>query len=425
MKSTIKYNILMLFLLANIFSCSDEKSITEHRSQANSNVVIEAENYNFNNVATEEKIMPEGDRMVTCGSGGWLAYDIDIAVAGRYKVTIIAMNESDSVGSVWIEDYFDNQDDRTYNITGTISLPARTIALSDFSRDGSPLNVGTHKIKLHLDKGIKVDKIVFELLKKHEVTPVTLKQNTTGSDWVIAWADEFDNAEVDTNKWTYDIGDWGWGNFEEQYYTKGRQENARIEDGNLIIEARKDDMGKKWTSARLTTRGKVSFVHGKIEFRAKVPKEKGNWAAGWTLGDNYVDEISWPYCGEIDILESVGYEMDNETGNGVAHASAHCRAYYFKIGNQPTGIVEVEKMETEYHTYAVEWTADYIKAFVDDNLYFTYDDNSTEQSWPFDDPQNIILNLAMGGGWGGAQGMDESITSQKMIIDYVRVYERK
>ena len=155
-----------------------------------------------------------------------------------------------------------------------------------------------------------------------------------------------------------------------------------------------------------------------------MPAEKGNWAAGWTLGDNYVDELSWPYCGEIDILESVGYQMDNETGNGRAHASAHCGAYYFKLGNQPTATIDVENMNNEFHTYTVVWTPESITAFVDDIEYFKYDDTSTELSWPFDQSQNLILNLTMGGGWGGLEGMDESVDLQQLVVDYIRVYQR-
>jgi beta-glucanase (GH16 family) len=169
----------------------------------------------------------------------------------------------------------------------------------------------------------------------------------------------------------------------------------------------------------------VAFTYGRIEFRAMVPAEKGNWSAGWTLGDNYVDELSWPFCGEIDILESVGYQMDNATGNGTAHASAHSGAYYFKLGNQPTATTAVENMNNAFHTYAVDWTPDSITASVDGTTYFAYRDTSTPLSWPFDQAQNIILNLTMGGGWGALEGMDETVTTQKMTIDYVRVYEKR
>ncbi|MFN3940980.1 MAG: family 16 glycosylhydrolase, partial [Chitinophagales bacterium] len=204
---------------------------------------------------------------------------------------------------------------------------------------------------------------------------------------------------IDENKWTYDVGNWGWGNNELQYYTVKRKENARIENGNLIIEARKNDFGYPWTSARLTTREKVSFLYGKIEFRAMVPKEKGNWAAGWTLGDAYIDELSWPYCGEIDILESVGFEVNDSTGDGTAHATVHTPAYYFKINNQISSITEVKKIAGVMHTYAVEWTPSEIRIYVDGTQYYVYDKNANALEWPFDKPQNIILNLAMGGGW--------------------------
>jgi beta-glucanase (GH16 family) len=352
----------------------------------------------------------------------WLSFNLDVQVAGRYKVEALASPMEGDQGTIWVEDYIDNPDDRTYNITGNLYITA-----DGGSVDGSPLNVGTHPMKVHFkESGIALRGLKFTLLREHQETPIKLTQNMEGEEWDLIWSDEFDGTGLpDTSKWTYDIGDWGWGNNELQYYTENRLENARQEDGNLIIEARKDDDGYNWSSARLTTRGKVTFTYGKIEFRAKVPVERGNWAAGWTLGDNYVDEISWPYCGEIDILETVGYEIDDETGDGKAHASIHCGAYYFKLNNHPTSIIEVENMHDEWHTYGIIWTPEGIEAYVDDQIYFTYNDTSTDLSWPYSDPQNLILNLAMGGGWGGAEGMDETVTNQQFVIDYVRVYGRK
>lgn len=368
------------------------------------------------------------DSIVRTGAGkNWLAFDVEVPEAGRYQVDLYASAKSDSA-SAWMEDYYDNPDDRTYNITGRIDLRSSedTSGSSVFTKVGSPLNKGLHRMKLHVDGSVDIEKIEFTLLKAHRSSPEILTQATDGEEWTIVWADEFDGSGIpDTSKWTFDIGDWGWGNGELQYYTEARPKNARLENGHLIIEAHKDDMGAAWTSARLTTRGKVAFTYGRIEFRAMVPAEKGNWAAGWTLGDSYIDELSWPYCGEIDILESVGYQMDNETGNGIAHASAHCGAYYFKLGNQPTGTTPVENMNKEFHTYAIDWTPESIVASVDGVEYFTYDDTSNELTWPFDKPQNIILNLTMGGGWGGLEGMDESVSTQKMTIDYVRVYEKR
>jgi len=388
-------------------------------------ILVEAEDFFDSSGEFQMETSKSGNQIMSTQVAGWLAFEVNIPVAGRYTSQVHLSCGSSQ--SCWIEDYFDNTDNRTYNITGTIpcNRSSNDTNFITLSKDGSPLNSGLHKMKLHVDSGeIKIDWIKFILLKEHQETTMLYTQNMKGSEWVVVWSDEFnDSGMVDTSKWIYDIGNWGWGNFELQYYTEARHENTRIEDGNLIIEARKNDMGNPWTSARITTRGKESFLYGKIEIRGKVPVEKGNWAAGWTLGDSYIDELSWPYCGEIDILECVGYEINDTTGKGKAHASVHCSAYYFKKGNQRTAILDIENMKDQFHTYTVEWFPDSLKAYIDDHLYFSYYDTSTDLSWPFNKPQNLILNLAMGGGWGGARGMNENITSQELIIDYIRVYE--
>lgn len=433
MNTLNKYSINIILLVAALFlfSCKSNTGSKEDKEGFGQNVqvIVEAENYNDSSGNFKEIARDKNKIFTKAETEGWLAYDLKLPVAGRYRISVYAAPADTSCSSVWIEDYYDNKDGRTYNITGTLDCISYDISEKEplCSVDGSPLNKGMHRIKLHITSGgLYIDKIVFDLIAEHRPSVKTLTQNMKGSEWEIVWADEFEGTGLpDTTKWVYDIGNWGWGNFELQYYTEGREENARLEDGCLVIEARKDDMNQKWTSARLTTRGKTSFVYGKIEFRAKVPTEKGNWAAGWTLGDSYVDELSWPYCGEIDILESVGFEIDDATGDGKAHASIHCGAYYFKLNNQPTAVMDVSSMNTEFHTYAVEWYPDRIEAYVDDILYMTYNDTSDDLAWPFSSPQNIILNLAMGGGWGGAHGMDENVTSQKFIVDYVRVYQLK
>lgn len=424
MKAYLK-NIGLLSIMVVFFAaCSSDKAAKQLESESEAS----AKTRNGFTIALGDFASSEGEvtavqSVLSCSDNCWIEYSVEVPVTGRYKVAIDAKAMTDS-SQVWIEDHVHNTDDRTYNITSNVKVPSVDSA-TEIVRDGSPLRAGKHDIRIHLVNGVELHSVDFDLLIKHQITPQTLTQNMEGENWEIVWADEFDgNGIPDTSKWTYDLGNWGWGNGELQYYTRNRVENARQENGHLIIEAHKDDMGFPWTSARLTTRGKTAFLYGKIEFRAKVPKEKGNWAAGWTLGDEYVDELSWPYCGEIDILESVGYQMDNETGNGTAHASAHCGAYYFKLGNQPTGTTEVENMNEAFHTYSIVWTPEEITAYVDDMEYFNYDDNSTELSWPFDKSQNLILNLTMGGGWGGLEGMDESVTKQQMVIDYVRVYQK-
>ncbi len=423
------YPGFLIFSLAiKLASCGTDTSQEEKKTTsdtlpaAKTEIVIEAES--FTGSSRDYAVNEDVVSFVLMDSAGWLAFDVDFKVAGRYRSQVVASAEAPEA-LLWIEDYYDNPDGRTYNVTGNLSVTSQE-NFETFYVDGSPFDNNRHKMKLHLQSGeARVDKIIFTLMREHQQTPFIMQQNTAGEEWALVWSDEFEGVALDTSKWTYDIGNWGWGNFELEYYTADRQENARLEDGNLIIEARKNDMGFPWTSARLTTRGKVSFLYGKIELRAIVPREKGNWAAGWTLGDDYVDEKDWPYCGEIDILESVGYEVDNESGDGIAHATVHTPAYYFKINNQISSTREVKDIADEFHTYAVEWYKDRILGFVDGEQYYLYDKNADEKEWPFDKPQNIILNLAMGGGWGGAQGMDTTVTSQKFILDYVRVYELK
>lgn len=417
-----------LFFAACKPSGSTVKAPEDTLAENTSELVFELENFIESSegftLASNGKALVSPDE-----SDSWVSFEANIPQAGRYQVEVVASGVEKGSAHVWLEDYIGNKDGRTYNVTSNISLEAGASpkVILTGSKDGSPLNSGTHPMKLHKSgAGVHLDKVRLTLIRARRPTPKLMTQQMDGKNWEVVWSDEFDGTGTpDTSKWTYDVGDWGWGNNELQYYTVARPKNSRMEDGNLIIESHKNDDGHAWTSARLTTRGKVSFLYGKIEFRAKVPTNRGNWAAGWTLGDNYVDEISWPYCGEIDILESVGFEMDDETGDGKAHASIHCGAYYFKLGNQPTATIDVKNMHEAFHTYAVVWTPEKITAYVDDQAYFEYNDTSTELAWPYDKAQNIILNLAMGGGWGGAQGMDETMTSQQFIIDYVRVYARK
>ncbi len=373
--------------------------------------VFEAENFkesSGNVVKDNSSIKSSGD--------SWVTFELNIPDVGRYRTEVLTRGN----GSVWLEDYHDNPDGRTYNITGAMMANSEDYTL--VGKDGSPLNEGTHKMKLHMSGDVEVDHVQFTKMIDHEITPESMTQSTTGSKWKLVWSDEFDvDGAPDLTKWTYDVGNWGWGNNEPQYYTKDRRENARVENGNLIIEAHKNDMGQDWTSARLTTRGKVSFLYGKIEFRAKSPSKDGTWAAGWLLGDEYRDELSWPYCGEIDVLENIGSEIDDETGNGINHASCHTRTYYFKEGTHITAVKEVEDMTNTFHNYTIEWTPDGVKAYLDGEYYYTYDKTADVLEWPFNKPQNLIVNLAMGGGMGGV--IDPSIQSQQFILDYVRVYE--
>ena len=342
-----------------------------------------------------------------------------IQTTGRYKISVFGSKGS---GEIWIEDYVENQDQREYNISGSLKIAQN----SSSSIEGSPLASGEHSMQVHKSINFQVDSLVLELIQTNQDSKDTLVQSTIGEKWELVWSDEFENAGIpDSTKWSYNIGNWGWGNNELQYYTSDKLENAKIEDGNLVITAIKDLKDSTWTSARLSTKGKVAFKYGKIEFRAKVPVARGTWAAGWLLGDAYRDEISWPYCGEIDVLECVGYEINDTTEKGINHATCHTRAYYFKQNNQIGSEIELDSMHSKFHIYSVEWYPNEIKGFVDGIHYYTYDKNANDQEWPFHKSQNIILNLAIGGGWGGLKGVDQSMISQQYTIDYVRVFEKR
>ncbi len=239
------------------------------------------------------------------------------------------------------------------------------------------------------------------------------------------WSDEFDyNGLPDSSKWGYDLGDGcpdvcGWGNNEAEFYTKDLK-NARVENGNLIIEAIKDSIGgKAFSSARLVTKMKGDWLYGRVEVRAKLPKGKGTWPAIWMLSTDW-SYGGWPQSGEIDIMEHVGYDP------GVIHGTLHSDKYNHVKGTQQEGKITVADCQDAFHIYAIDWYDDKIDFFVDGTLYHSVKRNPQDDfhGWPFDKRFHLILNLAVGGNWGGKEGIDESIWPQRMEVDYVRVYQK-
>jgi beta-glucanase (GH16 family) len=237
------------------------------------------------------------------------------------------------------------------------------------------------------------------------------------------WADEFNyTGSPDSSKWAYDLGDGcptvcGWGNNELQFYTS-ENKNVRIENGRLIIEAHHQAKGgKAYTSARVVSRNKGDWLYGRIEVRAKLPKGKGTWPAIWMLPTDW-SYGGWPVSGEIDIMEHVGYNP------GVIHGTIHTEKYNHLKQTQKEGTVNVPDWENEFHVYAIDWRENKIDFFVDDKLYHTVirDPADDHSGWPFDKRFHLIMNIAVGGNWGGMHGIDDSIWPQRMEIDYVRVY---
>ena len=245
---------------------------------------------------------------------------------------------------------------------------------------------------------------------------------TPTGTWQLVWDDEFDYTGLpDTTRWSYDTegNSWGWGNNEAQYYTAGDSVNAYVKDGMLTITARIDSMGgKRYTSARLITKEKGDWLYGRFEIRAKLPTGTGTWPAIWMLSTDW-EYGGWPASGEIDIMENVGYDPDTIVG------SAHTQSYNHVQGTQKNAKIYVPTSYTDFHLYALEWEADAYRVYVDDNLYFTFENEGTGfAEWPFDKRFHLLLNLAIGGNWGGQKGIDESLFPHHFQIDYVRVYQK-
>jgi beta-glucanase (GH16 family) len=229
----------------------------------------------------------------------------------------------------------------------------------------------------------------------------------------LVWEENFSGKKLDEKTWNIELGDGcpncGWGNNERQLYTS---ENHVLKKGNLIITAKKD--GAKYSSTRITTKAKKEFKYGYFESRAKLPLGKGIWPAFWMLGSN-IDTVGWPKCGEIDILEYVGKERN------MVFNSLHTEASHGNTIN--TKKTKIEGIESGFHIYGIDWTKDKIDFFVDGKLLYSFNpQDKNEAIWPFDQPFYFLINLAIGGNFGGPE-VDDMIFPQSFTIDYIKVYQ--
>ena len=244
----------------------------------------------------------------------------------------------------------------------------------------------------------------------------------------LVWSDEFDRPGLpDPTKWKYDThrNQEGWYNNEKQYYSAERLENSRVEDGRLIIEARQEVLseagladwgGQEYSSARLITQGLGDWTYGFFEIRAKLPCGRGTWPAIWMLPSD--PDVVWPAGGEIDIMEHVGFDP------GVIHHSIHTTAFNFSRGTQKTNKHELPTACEQMHKYQLLWAPKMLMFAVDDKPKFLFQKESGKQTrWPFDKPQHLLLNVAVGGTWGGQKGIDPLVFPARMEVDYVRVYQ--
>jgi beta-glucanase (GH16 family) len=234
--------------------------------------------------------------------------------------------------------------------------------------------------------------------------------------WKLSWSDEFNTAgPVNSADWGFEVGQVR--NNEAQYYLKNDQRTARAENGLLVLEAIKEKMGNaQYVSASVTTEGKRQFLYGRLEVRAKLPIAKGTWPAIWLVGTN-IPKVGWPKCGEIDIMENVGFEPN------VIHVSSHTGA---DPSGASAGQAKVDGLSEKFFVYALEWSENSLDFFVDDAKIYSYanDHKGNTDTWPYSKPMYLILNLAIGGNWGGQQGIDDSRFPHRYYIDYVRYYTK-
>lgn len=249
---------------------------------------------------------------------------------------------------------------------------------------------------------------------------------TVTKKYELVWSDEFNYTGLpDPQKWGYDVGDacdlpcgCGWGNQELQYYTKNRLENARVENGNLTLELRKEKFKtREYSSARLVSKNKGDWKYGRFEIRARVDRSLGTWAALWML-PTHNEYGGWPNSGEIDIMEYVGWKQDSIL------ATAHTGAYNHMIGTHKGSALAIADAHTKFHNYILEWDENAYEVSIDNELVFRFKNEGTgHQAWPFDKEFHLIMNIAFGGNLGGKEGISPDLKSCKMDIDYVRVYQ--
>ena len=233
-------------------------------------------------------------------------------------------------------------------------------------------------------------------------------------DYTLKWFENFDENQINLNRFNIEIQDAGWVNNELQAYTDNHK-NIFIDNSILYIKAIKEKHGSAgYTSGRITTQGKSNWKYGRFEIRAKVPKENGSWPAIWLLSES-INEDGWPKCGEIDIMEHINKE-------NIVYGTVHSDQYNHMKENQLGGKIEIENLDKDFHTFGIEWTENSIIWFLDDNIYYQINKGDyLEGEWPYDQEYFLIMNLAVGGFWPG--NPDEDFKTVGFEIDWIRVYE--
>jgi beta-glucanase (GH16 family) len=313
--------------------------------------------------------------------------------------------------------------------TGTVTIPAKSTEVSiDITVVGDTLKEAdeTFSVVLSNPKNATIATGTGTATIRNDDTYVfipsdgyTTPESYTG--YLSVWNDEFSGTSLDLTSWGFDVGGSGWGNNELQYYTNNRPENIYLDNGKLIIQAKKEAFsGKEYTSSRILTKGKKDFTFGRIDIRAKLPVAKGLWPALWMLGKK-IDQTNWPSCGEIDIMELVGTDPNKVYGtlHWASASSSTTRVQYGTNYTLPTGT-----FADKFHVFTTIWSADNVEILVDDISYYKFDKTKVgAAAYPFNEPFFLIFNVAVGGDWPGAPNAATTFP-QQMVVDYVRVFKK-
>ncbi len=310
-------------------------------------------------------------------------------------------------------------------VSGTLSIPANSLKASiNVQITGDSLRQADLNFTLQLSNPKNCTLIT------NQVNATIINSNllffpvdTTGYSspkyypgYSLAWSDEFDSNQINQNNWSFDIGNNnGWGNAELEYYTNSTN-NAFVSQGNLIIEARREsNSGFAYTSARMKTQNNKSFTYGRVDIRAMLPKGQGIWPALWLLGNN-ISSVSWPTCGEIDMMELLGQQPNKVYGT--IHWSSTASIHQ-SIGTNY--VLNNGLFDQQFHVYSLVWRQDSLKMYVDDQQFFGVSRNQVIGDYPFDSPFFFIFNIAVGGNWPGSPD-GTTVLPQRMVVDYIRVF---
>lgn len=453
----MKYNYILFLLLFSLFACGSDGDEYDPQS-GNVTLTCSPEKLEVGAIEGEYALN------VICSSGEWTAFASDDCSSW---ITAKVSDSSLDKGKVTV---LVSANKGTTNRSGSVVVKSGTKRVAIPVTQEAPMSVSQREIysnsngediALHVvaagdwsvksnDHWIKVEKTdsktvsvktepnedkvsrkgTLEISLGAEKITVSVTQEsaedremTTPEGYRLIWHDEFNEGTTLGSDWTHEVQGPGWVNNELQTYVNGSADGKRVTelvDGKLSINCFKGSDGKIY-SGRVYAKVNTGWLYGYFEARILLPKGKGTWPAFWMMPvNNNFSTNPWPGCGEIDIMEEVGADPN------IVSSSIHCEAYNHTINTQKTAARNIDTAESEFHVYACEWTADYLKFFVDGTELMTFRNEGTGKSvWPFTYEFYPILNLAWGGAWGGYKGVDESALPVTMKIDYVRIFQKK